>query len=251
MEEALINTEHSQHGTSTQVKLPNFTEDVDRQGLVDLYSVNETLYGQRHNYSPNLDDWINFWKDVDSMFALLRNFKRLNKTDKLVGLAELGSGDLEEASGTGFSIPEEPTQSPVTTGPSTAFQESHFNELPKGRPTKGSTIPRGDTWVRQLEMELDDGGMTFSGNGVTELETRHDFLLRSSRILDLHPQEEEEDIFQAQGYLVLSPQPETVVEPTPAQSSIPQERLNASVLSFSRGPSDVQDVEGSASGLSH
>ncbi|KAL0156797.1 hypothetical protein M9458_048043, partial [Cirrhinus mrigala] len=201
-----------QPGTSTKVKLPNFTEDIDWQGLADLYSVNESLYEHRRNYSPDMDDWTNFWKDVDSMFALLRNLKTLNQTDKLDPLAELGSGVQEEASGAGSLIQEVQPSIPVTEAPSKAptpktLQKSRFNELPEGRPTKPSALPRGDTWVQQLENELDNDGMTFSGNGVTELETRHDFLLRSSKILDLHLQEEEEDIFQAQGYLPLTSQP--------------------------------------------
>ncbi|XP_068073139.1 extracellular sulfatase Sulf-1 isoform X2 [Danio rerio] len=247
--------EHSQPGTSTKVKLPNFTEDVDWQGLADLYSMNESLYEHRHNYSPVLDDWMNFWKDVDSMFALLRNLKTLNQTDKLDPLVELGSGVLEEASGAGSLILE----NLATAGPSVdltprTFQESHLkslNELPEGRPTKVSPLPRGDTWVHQLENELGDDGLTFSGNGVTELETRHDFVLRSSKMLDLHQQEEEEDIFQAQGYLPVSPQPEPAEETPPAQSDRPQERWNFSIKSFTHKPRDIQDSEGSASGLSH
>lgn len=250
--------EHNQHGTSTKVKLPNFTEDIDWQGLADLYSVNESLYEHRRNYSPVLDDWMNFWKDVDSMFALLRNLKTLNQTDKLDPLAELGSGVQEEASGAGSPIQEERPPSPVTTGPPRpkTLQESllkSLNELPEGRPTKPSALPRGDTWVQQLENELDDDGMTFSGNGVTEMETRHDFVLRSSTILDLHLQEEEEDIFQAQGYLPLSPPParppEPVRESLPAWRETLHERWNGSFKPFTHKPRDVQ--EGSATGPSH
>ncbi|XP_016127200.1 extracellular sulfatase Sulf-1 isoform X2 [Sinocyclocheilus grahami] len=254
-----LDAEHSQPGTSTKVKLPNFTEDIDWQGLADLYCMNESLYEHRRNYSPDLDDWTNFWKDVDSMFALLRNVKKLNQTDKLDPLSELGSGVLEEASGAGFPIREEHPLIPVTESPSRGptpktLQKSRLkssNELPEGRPTKLSTLPRGDTWVQQLEKELDTDGMTFSGNGVTELETRHDFLLRSSKILDRHLQEEEEDIFQAQGYLPLSSQPAKPPEPTgktpPAQSDTPQEKWNGSIRPFTHKPRVVQDSEGSAS----
>ncbi|KAG5850216.1 hypothetical protein ANANG_G00079890 [Anguilla anguilla] len=113
MEEAMIHTAHSQHGTHGKAKLPNFTEDVNWQGLEDLYSVNDSLYDNRPDYSPSLDDWTNFQKD-------------------------------------------------------------------------GS--PR-DSWAQQLEEGLDGDGLIFSGNGFTELETRHDFLLRSSSTLqaDLPP----------------------------------------------------------------
>ncbi|XP_052399112.1 extracellular sulfatase Sulf-1-like isoform X2 [Carassius gibelio] len=257
-----LDAEHSQPGTSTKVKLPNFTEDIDWQGLADLYCMNESLYEHRHNYSPDLDDWTNFWKDVDSMFALLRNLKTLNQTDKLDPLAELGSGVLEEASGAGFPIREERPLIPVTEGPSRGpttktLQKSNLkspNELPEGRQIKPSALPRGDTWIQQLEKELDNDGMTFSGNGVTELETRHDFLLRSSKILDRQLLEEEEDIFQAQGYLPLLLQPARPPEPTgetpPAQSDSPLEKWNGSIRPFTHKPSDVQDSEGSASGAS-
>lgn len=258
----MINTEHSQPGTSTKFKLPNFTEDIDWHGLADLYSVNESLYEHRQHYSPDLDDWMNFWKDVDSMFALLRNLKTLNQTDKLDPLAELGSGGPEEASGAGFPIREEPPPVPFTEGPlrgltPKTLQKSHLkslNELPEGRPTNPSVLPRGDTWVQQLENELESERMTFSGNGVTELETHHDFLLHSSKILDLHLQEEEEDIFQAQGYLPLSSQPARPPEPAgetpPAHSDTLQEKWNGSVRPFTHKPREVQDSEGSASGPS-
>ncbi|KAF7668852.1 hypothetical protein LDENG_00279410 [Lucifuga dentata] len=72
---------------------------------------------------------------------------------------------------------------------------------------------------------MDGEGDVFSGNGLTELETRHDGLLRTHNSLQgqLEPgpghgeaaspdwnlgldPEEEEDIFQAQGYLPFSPQ---------------------------------------------
>lgn len=196
------------------------------------------------------------------MFALLGNLKTLNQTNKLDPLAELGSGVPEEASGAGFPIQEERPPVPVTEGPSRGLtpktlQKSHLkslNELPEGRPTKPSVLPRGDIWVQQLENELDNDRMTFSGNGVTELETRHDFLLRSSKILDLHLQEEEEDIFQAQGYLPLSSQPARPPEPAgetpPARSDTLQKKWNGSVKPFTHKPRDVQDSEGSASGSS-
>nr|XP_055038263.1 extracellular sulfatase Sulf-1 isoform X2 [Misgurnus anguillicaudatus] len=260
-------TEHNQPGTNTKLKLPNFTEDVDWQGLEDLYSVQECLYEYRHNYSPNLDDWMNFWKDVDSIFALLRNLKKLNQTNKLDPLAELGSGVLEEASGAGplfrEELPSAVSPSPVTTGPQSVtpktLKESlkSLNDFPEGHPAKLKDLLRGATWVQQLENELDNDGMTFSGNGVTELETHHDFLLRSSKILqesldlqDHQQQEEEEDIFQAQVYLPLSPQPAKPTEQAgvtaPPQPDTPQEGLNESIEPFTHKPGDLQ--EGSALG---
>lgn len=201
------------------------------------------------------------------MFALLRNLKRLNQTDKLDPLAELGSGVLEEASGAGTPFQEEwprvVTPSPVTTSPQSPtlkMLQKSLNDLPEGHPTKLNDLLRGAPWVQQLEHELDDEGMTFSGNGVTELETHHDFLLQSSKILQGHldlqapdyQQEEEEDIFQAQGYLPLAPQPakplEKNGETTLPQPDITQEKWNESGRPLTHKPGDLQDSEGSALG---
>ncbi|KAJ8376628.1 hypothetical protein SKAU_G00072080 [Synaphobranchus kaupii] len=188
-------TAHSQHGTDAKAKLPNFTEDVNWQGLEDLYSVNDSLFDNRHNYSPGLDDWTNFQKDVDSMFALLSNLKELNQTDKLDPLAELGSGAAgpEESSGAGAPVreawPEVATPEPTTPAPHSPTaprpperkleSQNDIPETPRSRAGPWRGPPR-DTWARQLEEGLDGDGLIFSGNGFTELETRHDFLLRSS-----------------------------------------------------------------------
>ncbi|XP_066498390.1 extracellular sulfatase Sulf-1 [Hoplias malabaricus] len=268
---------HSQHGTDEKVKLPNFTEqeDVDWQGLAQLYAVNESLFDHRHDYSPNLEDWTNFGKDVDRMFALLRDLKQLYRTDKLDPLDEPGSGSgagvLEEASGAGaldqgawtpvittgpqIMTPAFPkagcagdnVMSPVfTTGPpimtpqATGLQTTTLttapkvtlksaNELPEGLQTEltpKSLVSRGDTWAQQLENELDGDGITFSGNGLTELETRHhDVLLSGSSGVhraELDPslataphgdeEEQEDDIFEAQGLLPLAVKSEKLPE---------------------------------------
>ncbi|XP_064189108.1 extracellular sulfatase Sulf-1 isoform X3 [Anguilla rostrata] len=235
---------HSQHGTHGKAKLPNFTEDVNWQGLEDLYSVNDSLYDNRPDYSPSLDDWTNFQKDVDSMFALLRNLKELNQTDKLDPLAELGSGDagLEESSGAGAPVreawPEAATPKPATPpaphSPAPRAPEKKLesqNDIPE-RPWGRAGPWRGalrDSWAQQLEEGLDGDGLIFSGNGFTELETRHDFLLRSSSTLqaDLPPprgrphDQDQEDIFQAQGYLPLAPQ--TVTSTAQAGRGVPDQ----------------------------
>ncbi|KAI1889080.1 hypothetical protein AGOR_G00175370 [Albula goreensis] len=185
------------------------------------------------------------------MFALLSNLKELNQTDKLDSLAELGSGaeGPEESSGAGAPVreawpevsPPSPAtpapQSPALRHPSEKKLESQ-NDIPERPPTGAGLWRRGsspqDTWARQLEEGLDGDGLIFSGNGFTELETRHDFLLRSSSSslqADLpqaqaQSQDDEEDIFQAQGYLPYSPQ---TVKPTaqagagrPVQTQVPQ-----------------------------
>ncbi|XP_041923258.1 extracellular sulfatase Sulf-1 isoform X1 [Alosa sapidissima] len=254
-----LDTEHSQDGKDEKVKLPNFTEDFNWQGLADLYSVNETLYERRVDYRPSSDDWTNFQKDVDSMFALLSNLKRLNQTNKLDPLAESASGDGGpndiDASGEGpDSVHGDkwPHLVAPTTVPSSANPPSHtpsgappgqeLNELPEaphqpppaspsGRPPPPPSAPRprASAWLQQLDDE-DGSDAGFSGNGLTELETRHEHvlwaasypslpaeLLHDPSTLHVDPQthqtqrkeeeEEEEDLFQAQGYLPLSPHP--------------------------------------------
>lgn len=285
----MIHTAHSQHGTDERVKLPNFTEqeDVDWQGLVRLYSVNESLFEHRHDYSPGLEDWTNFGKDVDRMFALLRDLKQLNRTNKLDPLDELGSGagGPEEASGAGalnrdtwtpvittgpqMMAPTAPKASGasdwtpvITTGPQLMSSSAPMvtlksaNELPEGLPTTHTpymVFSRGDTWAQQLENELDGDGMTFSGNGLTELETHHHDFLRSgssglhraeldpSQATEHHKdkEEQEEDIFEAQGLLPVSTKPEKLPEQAkapPAESS-PQPLLLVR-FQMSQGPQD-------------
>lgn len=95
MEETMRHTALS-HGTDERVKLPNLTEEeVDWRGLEDLYRVNKSLYQSRTDYFPSPDNWDNFQKDVDNMFALLLVLDKLNQTRELDDpyLAELGSGD--------------------------------------------------------------------------------------------------------------------------------------------------------------
>ena len=106
---------HSPYGTDESVKLPNLTdEEVDRQGLEDLYSINESAYQCRPHFSPGPDSWDDFQKDVDNMFALRHILNHFNQTRKLddddhddhdtaapdreVG-SGAGGGDLGEGSG--------------------------------------------------------------------------------------------------------------------------------------------------------
>lgn len=216
---------HSLHGTGADLKLPNFTEDANWQGLAQLYSVNESLFEHRHDYSPSLEDWANFAKDVDSMFALLSNLKKLNRTEKLEPWADLGSGvgGLDEASGAGVTeqvqwhlVLTSGTQNTTPVTPLTPqWTRKSANDLPERLPTKplDHVSNRREGFRPQNELDRDD--LSFSGNGVTELEARHDFLFSSSvleaeRALSrareekggrLTEKEDEEDIFEAQIYL--------------------------------------------------
>ncbi|MED6286999.1 hypothetical protein CHARACLAT_011993 [Characodon lateralis] len=239
---------HSQYGKDDRVKLPNLTdEEVNWQELEDLYSINESLYECRPDYRPSPDNWANFQKDVDKMFALRHVLNQFNQTRKLnnATLPELGSGagggSLEEGSGeelastsdvwpvlapdTPLATPDPSRKPPAPSKPEEKL-ESVVNDLPESLvnrlkesvlsslgPRKARVIP-SDVWVRQLE-ELEEE--MFSGNGPTELEIRHDNLMRTHNSLhaQVDPNQqvlgpsldpEDEDIFQAQGYLPLSPQ---------------------------------------------
>ncbi|XP_027129799.1 extracellular sulfatase Sulf-1 isoform X2 [Larimichthys crocea] len=310
-----LDAAHSQYGTDDRVKLPNLTdEEVNWQGLEDLYSINESLYECRPDYSPSPDDWANFQKDVDNIFALRHVLNKFNRTHQLDDstLPELGSGagggGLEEGSGeelasVGDVQPGLATEARLTTPapsktppapppPKPTLErklESVVNDLPEKRPidrpggspvmvsssSSSSSGPRGGGLIFQEEME----GDIFSGNGLTELETRHDSLLRTHNSLEAQlepglghgeessPQglglgldlEEEEDIFQAQGYLPFSPrrtlrpevQASTTGSPPTTETSTPQSvGLVLQVLPQSTLPLTL-DYEGSGSPSNH
>ncbi|XP_075936579.1 extracellular sulfatase Sulf-1 [Anarhichas minor] len=226
-------TAHSQCGTDDRVKLPNLTdEEVNWQGLEDLYSMNESLYECRPDYSPGPDNWVNFQKDIDNMFALRHVFNKFNRTHDDSTLPELGSGagggGFEEGSGEQLASAGDvwpfpatearhttPAPSKTPSPPPTPRQlEPVVNDLPErpamsspSGPRRDGVIFQSDMWAPQLE-ELE--GEMFSGNGVTELETRHDNLLSTHNSLQAQLEPGlglgEEDIFQAQGYLPFSPQ---------------------------------------------
>ncbi|XP_061821395.1 extracellular sulfatase Sulf-1 isoform X3 [Nerophis lumbriciformis] len=245
-----LDAAHSQFGSDDRVKLPNLTdEDVNWQGLEDLYSINESLYDCRPDYSPGPDDWANFQKDVDHAFARLLN--KFNQTLMLddSALPELGSGggDLEVGSGKepswGGDVRSGRTASIPSAKPTT---DSLINDLPERQTDHPRTAEgppaRNGARVQQLE-EID--GDVFSGNGLTELDTRHDALLRTHNTLLPHPthmegagpyrapgptNDEEEDIFQDQGFLPLGPHTlRPSVRPTSTAQSPPTTQTPSSV----------------------
>ncbi|KAK1806331.1 hypothetical protein P4O66_004772 [Electrophorus voltai] len=239
-------------GTDGGVKPDSFLEDVDWQGLAQLYSVNESVFEPRQDYGPSLDNWTNFGKDVDRVFALLSSLKKLNQTSELYSGAELGSGaDLgsgakgqEEESGAWESWSPVFTPGPpsLTTTPR-GFLRSD-NDLPEGLPTEPTpdrSLSRGHTHVQFLEAKLVADEMAFSGNGLTELESHHDLLLWGSNSLqgelDLsqaveHQIKDKEDMFQAQGFLPFVPQAAQAPAQAREDSHVP------------RDPQDTQVAEG-------
>lgn len=261
-------------GTDDRVKLPNLTdEEVNWQGLEDLYSINESLYQCRHDFSPGPDDRANFRKDVDKMFALRRILNRHNKSRELDDstLPELGSGagvgDLLEGSG------EEPASgAPIwspwagdvhLTAPSTPSRalvseedlETIDNNLPGPvtvppppplplRPQGDRPVLRSRLWAQLEELE----GETYSGNGLMELETRHDAVLRTHNSLQgsgrspdgetglrlglvLEAEDQEDDIFQAQGYLQVSaPKPKAITTTAATITGAPTATTTAPII---------------------
>ncbi|XP_061122048.1 extracellular sulfatase Sulf-1 isoform X1 [Syngnathus typhle] len=127
-------------GTDDRVKLPNLTEeDVNWQGLEDLYSINESLYDWRPDYSPGADDWADFRKDVERLFRppVFLNQSRPTLDDEL-GSGGAGSG--EEAGDVWFrgDLPRVITLSP----PPSLENKPHpvVNHLPE----RNAVQPQGD-----------------------------------------------------------------------------------------------------------
>lgn len=226
------------------------------QGLEDLYSINESLYDFRPDYTPSPDNWVNFEKEVDYMFALLLDLNKHNRTQTLDDstLPELGSGaggGLDEGSGdpwptfitevqTTTSLPWTTTSALTLTLPAAESAiprqdgtlKTQVNELPESAganpppSVKSASAHSAPIWTQLEDIEVEEG---FSGNGLTELETRHDHLLRTHNSLQSQPSgpvlrlDEEEDIFQAQGYLPFSPQ---TIRPT-RKASAPSGQTSA------------------------
>lgn len=180
------------------------------------------------------------------MFALRRILNRHNESRELDDstLPELGSGvgDLLEGSGEepasgdpiwspwagDVRLTSIPTPTPSRAPLSEEDLETIDNNLPgpvtvpppplqplPPRPQGGGPVLRSRLWAQLEELE----GETYSGNGLMELETRHDAVLRTHNSLQgsgrspagepglrlgLVLEDQEDDIFQAQGYLQVS-----------------------------------------------
>ncbi|XP_064409788.1 extracellular sulfatase Sulf-1 [Latimeria chalumnae] len=262
------------YGMDGKVKLPNFTED--RQRLEDLYSVNESLFEYRYNYSLSLDDWTNYWKDVDSMFALLSNFYDQNETSTQTShgtpnisptesaLVEYSSAEAEaeeESSGmiTGDVQPTVPTDF-VSLNLSAELSERLGKKLESNNDIPEKQVHSFAHWSniqteKQTQQDvLESDEISFSGNGLTELEIRYGFFLQPFGNLETkqYSVKEEEDIFEDQTYLPVdseSPflhQPVNVTESGPAGSEKPETALNMKEKQAG-GSSENFSTEGSAS----
>lgn len=220
MEEALISTEDSygMDGKVNSLKLPNLTENINWGELENLYSVDESLFEHRHNYSLSLGDWTNYWKDVDRMFALLKTFSGHIKTSEAIALNKGGTLDLSidttaldmaptplpifgnvfptepEDESSGMTVWEATEAQPVVLADSDGTNMSTTiasGERPKEEAINYNHIPdkhlsNTEWWqhnrTKQLTKEWGeleyDHG--FSGNGLVEMETRKSFFLQQS-----------------------------------------------------------------------
>ncbi|XP_075439856.1 extracellular sulfatase Sulf-1 isoform X2 [Ascaphus truei] len=215
------------YGTDGRANLPNFTEDVDWKGLEDLYSVNESLYGYRNNYRLSLDDWANYLKDVDRVFALLNSYSKQIRTNKTLVAQTHGFSDASPAPTTLVemaSAESEEDFSGVIPGEREPKMETNFgvrnlstvmlshekkletnNDIPEKRKWNQAhwSNSQRERWTEHID--LDTYEMEFSGNGLTELESKHSFILQTISHLPKETQQDSshmsEDIFEDQIYL--------------------------------------------------
>ncbi|KAM9643450.1 extracellular sulfatase Sulf-1 isoform 2-T8 [Morphnus guianensis] len=271
-----LETEDS-YGTDGKANLPNFTGDIDWQGLEDLYSVNESVYEYRYNYRLSLADWTNYLKDVDRMFALLNSYYQQNKTDKANTARSNGAGDesstlftlvemtsAEESSG----LPAEELQLIVPTDfaalalSTVNLSQERKLELNNDIPEKSSLNDahwrnnhQAEKWMEDKESDRFD--MDFSGNGLIELESRHSFMLQPISIpqKDTHQDSDTvEDIFEDQIYLPMrsnEPLIHQAVNISIRDPSISTQKtgtfLKKTEQSLAGETSQILNVEGSAS----
>ncbi|KAM9308387.1 extracellular sulfatase Sulf-1 [Gastrophryne carolinensis] len=177
------------YGTDGKVNLPNFTEDVDWKGLEDLYSVNDSLYGYRNKYELSPDDWANYLKDVDRIFALLNNIpKKLaaNTTVQTYGssdtssLVEMSSADSEDEF-SGLAAEEREPKIEMNFGilNLSTVMLNHKAKLETNNDLPEEKKKTQEHWSYSKfekltdQVSLDTYEMDLSGNGFTELESRN------------------------------------------------------------------------------
>lgn len=271
----MIHTEDS-YGMDGKANLANFTDNINWQGLEDLYSVNESVYEYRYNYRLSLADWTNYLKDVDRMFALLNSYYQQNKTDKANTAQSNEDGDESSTSASAEMTSAEessgltdeqlrlivPTNFAALALSTVNLSQERKLELNNDIPEKSSLNDahwrnnhQDEKW--REDKESDRFNMDFSGNGLIELESRHSFMLQRVSIpqKDTHQDSDAmEDVFGDQIYLpVRSNEPlvHQAVNVSIRDSPIgTQERgtsLTKKKQSLTGETSQIRNVEGSAS----
>ncbi|XP_047932950.1 extracellular sulfatase Sulf-1 isoform X1 [Anser cygnoides] len=270
-----LETEDS-YGMDGKANLANFTDNINWQGLEDLYSVNESLYEYRYDYRLSLADWTNYLKDVDRMFALLNSYNQQNKTDKANTAQRNEDGDESSTSASAEMTSAEessgltdeqlrlivPTNFAALALSTVNLSQERKLELNNDIPEKSSLNDahwrnnhQAEKWGE--DKESDRFNMDFSGNGLIELESRHSFMLQRISIpqKDTHQDSDAmEDVFGDQIYLpVRSNEPlvHQAVNVSIRDSPIgTQERgtsLKKKKQSLTGETSQIRNVEGSAS----
>ncbi|XP_030071209.1 extracellular sulfatase Sulf-1 isoform X2 [Microcaecilia unicolor] len=268
--------EAENYGMDGKAKFPVFNESTDGKGMEGIRSVNESLYDYRYNYRLSLDDWTNYLKDVDRMFALLNSYKQ-NNTDKMRAAQNNG---LSDASQTPFTLAiitsaesdEESSGVPVERQPTllTDFgatgsiratfgnMKLEFNNNSPEKSILNSTHwnnSEAENWMRpkgtdSYETELFE-------NTVLELESRHIFILQQINNLQKEPKQTDrhaENIFEDQIYLPVSlkgPIAHQTVNVSTVDLLIGSNKMDT--LLSKTGPNPIEDLsskvhlEGSAS----
>ncbi|KAG2458602.1 SULF1 sulfatase, partial [Polypterus senegalus] len=258
-------------------------DNVNWQGLEDLYSVNKSLFQYRHSNNLSLDDWTNYWKDVDNMFALLQRFHKLNVNNNFTASneevieassssafasGEMPSAELEEAESSGKMAP---LMSSLPAIPSLDLGTLHFKadplspvlklEYPNDIPEKARFDPEHrrnnyiETWTKQMVNDLDGNSFAFSGNGVDEMEVKHGFVLQSVSSFQLDQDDgEKDDIFRGQAYLPVDSEHLSVDETAKHTTLMGDAALPSKESVHQKGNDEKQtsdSLEGSGSFLLH
>ncbi|XP_063779952.1 extracellular sulfatase Sulf-1 isoform X2 [Pseudophryne corroboree] len=262
------------YGTDGKVNLPNFTEDVDFKRLEDLYSVNESFYGYRDNYRLSPDDWANYLKDVDRVFALLNSIpKKVSRNTIAVAptsessdtpaLMGISSGDSEDEFSGVVAEEREPKMAAnfgVLNLSTVIFNHKkkleRNNDIPEGKIINQAHWSYRDTERRTDRVPLDTYEMDFSGNGFMELESKNTLNIQtisyvSKETQKHHSSHTSEDIFEDQIYLPIDSVTQQLKKISITDQSYDSEDQESTiVISTEDSPGETNtdfDVEGSAS----
>ncbi|XP_072267174.1 extracellular sulfatase Sulf-1 isoform X1 [Pyxicephalus adspersus] len=253
------------YGTDGKVNLPNFTEDVDWKGLEDLYSVNESLYGYRNKYRLSPDNWANYLKDVDRIFALLNNIpKKITANSTVVvqtyassdesALLEMSSADSEDEF-SGVAV-EEREPKMVENFSTVIFNHKKKleNRLSKEKQKNQAHWSYSKTERQTDQVSLDTYDVDFSGNGLTELESKMNLDIQTVSHTPSEIQQQQlvnEDIFQEQVYIPIDSMAHQVKNISTADHLDDSEDLESTKAGPTKDSSGETyshlDLEGSAS----
>ncbi|XP_051826029.1 extracellular sulfatase Sulf-1 isoform X2 [Antechinus flavipes] len=268
------------YGMDGKVKLPNFTEDINWQGLEDLYNINESSYEYRYNYKLSLVDWTNYLKDVDRVFALLNSHYEHNNTNDIK--TALKHGVLNTSSTPPLLVEMTSTESDEDISSMEAEEWLLIAPLDLGTLDLDSTplnqerklewnndIPEmsrlnSEHWkYRHTEKwmgnkELNSFEMDFSGNGLTELQATNSFILQpisSHQKESYQDNDQRENILEDQMYLQMNADESSIHQVAntsevdqPIRSSKMETIFNTTKNNHTR--ENLQNLEGSGSPLS-